>query len=379
MKVAILTNIPAPYRVSLFHHAQEHFSSMRVLFQSEMDADRPWEVRPDLSFDHAYLSEATLKVGGRTLRWNRGLGASLVKYKPDAVVAFGFSLGAFHCSRVSAGIGASFVSLNDGTAFTDPVRGMEARYRRWLLRDARGAIAASSLAASYYHLLGMKKDRVKVVELTTDLIRIRKDAAEPARRLAARKRWQLEGPTVCFVGRLIYTKRILDACEAFVRVKCRVPGAQLVIVGDGPERNAIATWVAQHGGDSIKLIGAVPPAEVVDVYAASDVLVFPATRERFGMVVIEALAAGKPVVSTRTCGAGIDLIRDGENGYLVDERDVGGMERALVKALTKPSFRCGEEFSAQVVAAHDVRVEAARFGEAVKELAGQKDGVARAS
>src|SRR5512139_2024237 len=69
------------------------------------------------------------------------------------------------------------------------------------------------------------------------------------------------------------------------------------------------------------MLGSGSWAEVLSVYAASDLMVFPVVREPYGMVVIEALAAGVPVVSTPECGAASDLVQDGWNGYVVPPGD----------------------------------------------------------
>jgi glycosyltransferase involved in cell wall biosynthesis len=377
MRLAVLTNIPAPYRVELFAHAGARFSAMKVLFQGRMDADRSWEAEPDLPFDHSYLPESALTIGGRRLRWNSCLSEELEAFRPDSVVVFGFSPVSCLATMIAGRLGAQFISLNDGTKYTDPTVGLEAFYRRQLLRRASGAIAASSLGADYFVRLGVPEDRIRIVELTTDLLKIRSEMQAPGRRAEARERWSLSGPTICFVGRLIATKRILDACEAFRHVRGAVPDAQMLIAGEGPERGAIEEWISLHQEERIQLVGGLEQDDVVNLYAASDVLVFPATRERFGLVVVEALAAGRPVVSTRTCGAGADFVRDGDNGYLVAEGDIKGIAGSLVAILTDtPHWGDLSRAADDVVERHDVRVEAERFADAIDYFARNVDAFA---
>jgi glycosyltransferase involved in cell wall biosynthesis len=367
MRVAIHTNIPSPYRIQLFHYAHLHMRDMRVTFQAEMGSDRPWESRPELMFDHAYLSTTEVRVGGRRVSWNHGLLKDLELFQPNVIVAAGFSLNVLACAIYSLRRRIALVSFSDSTPYTDPTSGAEAGYRRLLLRVAKGAIAASTLSRDYYVRLGMARDMVRIVELTTDLHRIRRESRDPGRRERVRRRWGLHGPTACFAGRLINSKCVLDACDAFSLVKASVPTAQLLIVGDGPEKARIQRWIESHRQGGVVLLDAVTPGEMVDVYSASDVLVFPAVRERFGMVVIEALAAGLPVIAASTSGAGADLLRDGENGIVVGERDVPAIANAMARLLGDPALRTRMSCKAMSVAEeHDVTIEAKRFVDAIQ-------------
>lgn len=131
-------------------------------------------------------------------------------------------------------------------------------------------------------------------------------------------------PLVGFVGRLVSLKNIPTLIRAFERLKER---AQLVIIGDGPERLALeammpdAVFAGFQEGDNL-----------LAWYNLIDILVLPSTREAYGAVTGEALMAGAKVVVSRKAGSS-SLIREGENGYIVDPQDVSAFEGRISRLL----------------------------------------------
>jgi glycosyltransferase involved in cell wall biosynthesis len=103
-----------------------------------------------------------------------------------------------------------------------------------------------------------------------------------------------------------------------VRERTSVP-FRCILVGDGPERARLERKVTESGmGDSIFFTGAMEPSEVVRAYLASDLFVFASTTETQGMVLLEAMAGGCPVVAVSSSGV-YDVIEDGFNGFKVPE------------------------------------------------------------
>jgi rhamnosyl/mannosyltransferase len=117
--------------------------------------------------------------------------------------------------------------------------------------------------------------------------------------------------------------------------------ARVVIVGDGPMRPALQTRAAAIGGDRVTFAGSVPDPELAALYHACDVFVLPSvTRaEAFGMVQIEAMACGKPVVSTAV-PSGVSWVNQHEvTGLVVQPGDAGGLAGAIQMLLANASLR----------------------------------------
>jgi len=135
-----------------------------------------------------------------------------------------------------------------------------------------------------------------------------------------------------FVGRLSVEKGVADLLAACTRLAERGVAFMLEIVGDGPLRAGLESAVQAQGlGDRIRFLGACPRVRLGALYRAADLTCVPSLSEPQGLVVLESLIAGTPVVGTRVGGIP-DAVRDGINGRLVPPVDPEGLADALVAA-----------------------------------------------
>jgi glycosyltransferase involved in cell wall biosynthesis len=132
----------------------------------------------------------------------------------------------------------------------------------------------------------------------------------------------IEGPTLAFAGRLTAQKSLDLGIEA-----ARRAGVALLIAGDGPDRAALE----QLG--HARFLGALPRQGVLELFHAADASLLSSSWENFPHTVVEALAVGTPVIATRTGGVA-EVVRDGENGLLVEPGDVAALAVAIDRFLT---------------------------------------------
>jgi glycosyltransferase involved in cell wall biosynthesis len=147
---------------------------------------------------------------------------------------------------------------------------------------------------------------------------------------------------VASVMRLAGRKRPHALVAVASRVRAALPPGvrlRLRVAGDGPERRALERSVERHGlGDAVELLGWRPPAEVRELFAASDAFVLPSILESFGLAALEARCAGLPVVAMRRAGPA-GFVRDGVEGLLAD--DDAGLAAALVRLALDDRLRAG--------------------------------------
>lgn len=144
-------------------------------------------------------------------------------------------------------------------------------------------------------------------------------------------------PIVLFVGRLVPYKGVDVLLEGLAGLE-----ACGLIVGDGPQRTALEARARELGIlGRVKFLGSVADVELAALYRACDVFVLPSVtrQEAFGVVQLEAMAAGKPVVST-DLGTGVGWVnRHGETGYVVPPADPVALREALRRLLADPALQ----------------------------------------
>jgi 1,2-diacylglycerol 3-alpha-glucosyltransferase len=144
-----------------------------------------------------------------------------------------------------------------------------------------------------------------------------------------------------YLGRVAFEKNIAFLIEMFVDVRRRVAGSLLVIAGEGPARQDLRRRAAGLGlGDDVRFVGYLDrDTELRDCYQACDLFVFASETETQGLVLLEAMASGLPVVSTVEMGTR-DVLRDGE-GCLVAPPEAGPFADRVVRVHDDCELRTG--------------------------------------
>lgn len=167
------------------------------------------------------------------------------------------------------------------------------------------------------------------------------------------------GSELLFVGRLASVKGL----PVLLRALAHVPDARLTLVGDGPERAELETLISELELEArVRLLGFQSQDAVATLLAESGALVLPSFAEGLPVVLMEAMAAGLPVITTKIAGVP-ELVRDGENGWLVSPGDEAGLRAALEGYLASPAraSAMGTAGRARVAEEFDAHIEARRL------------------
>lgn len=285
------------------------------------------------------------KLGHVPRRWREALRG----HAPRIVHAH-FGSAAVPASALARALGVPLVVTYHGVDITvAPSSERQRRARRAGFAAADAVIAVSQFIAQALRHNGCPEQKIHVHSIGIDTEHFAPGTAprDPA--------------TVLFVGRLVEKKGAIHLVRAMAAVRAAVPGARLVVVGEGSERPRLEAEAAARGVP-VEFRGVQPPAAVRAWMQRATVLCGPSIVERsgntegLGMVFVEAQACGCPVVVSDAGGARESLL-PGESGTLVPPADPEALAAALIPLLQDPGLaaRMGAAARAQVLDRFDLR------------------------
>lgn len=237
--------------------------------------------------------------------------------------------------------------------------------KSWLFVPYNGALYGSPRSGDYLRFLGFRAGRLASGYDAVSVERIRLlsgSAIAPGGTPFTRR-------SFVSVARLVEKKNLAVLIRAYAKYAADVADPRgLELLGDGPLEAELKELAVQLGvADRVTFRGFVQSAEVARTLANALALLLPSIEEQFGLVVIEAMALGLPVVVSDNVGARDELVRDQVNGFVVEANNVEGLARAMASLSADEALWAGMcRKSTELVGAGDV----ACFAKGVAELVG---------
>jgi glycosyltransferase involved in cell wall biosynthesis len=367
--VVYWNNMPAPYMVERFNAvARRGNVELEAWFSTRRASERSWRVdESEWEFRYRYLPG--VGRGEHPLAFPSPL---LGRRAPDLLVSL-YASPAFL-------LGAALARLRGArTAFWAEVTfDSWVRRRRWkealksvVLPWADGILTAGPDGRRYVARYGVPEQRVHVVPHVVDYRRYAERARDAAtERELIRERLHLRGTVFAYVGRLWHGKGVAQLLDAFAGLQQDESAeATLLLVGDGPEEASLRERSRALGLRNVVFAGFQQSDKLPELYAASDAFVFPTLGDPFGMVVLEAMACGLPVISTSAAGELDQRVVDGVNGFVVPPGDSRALKDAMARLLADPDRRAAMATAAvSTVAGQSPAVWAEAFERAVAAI-----------
>jgi glycosyltransferase involved in cell wall biosynthesis len=208
-----------------------------------------------------------------------------------------------------------------------------------IVEGASGALVTGTLARRSMIARGAPPERVRIFANTIDVEAFGERATRLARRRDELRETLGAGQddvVVLSVARLVPEKGLDVLIHAVA--EAGDPRLLLVVAGGGPERERLADLATVRGA-RLTLAGDLEWERIVEAYVAADVFALLSEREPWAVVVNEAAACGLPLVLSDRVGAAHDLLRDGENGFLVEAGDVEAAAAAFRRLADDPALR----------------------------------------
>jgi glycosyltransferase involved in cell wall biosynthesis len=341
-RVAFVSPEPTPYRSPLLDRvAASNGIDLTVVYAARTVAGRTWTVEPQ----HRAVFLDGVRVPGvrgvfrHDYPVTPGIWRALRDARPDCVVISGWStfaaqaaIGWCRARRVPYVL---LVESHDAGPKAGWRRHVKQTVVPAVVKGAASVLVTGSLARESMGALGAQPERIRVFANTIDVARF----GEQADRLAA-ERPRLRAATglepneteVVTVARLAPEKGI----DVLLRAADRA-GVGVLVVGEGPEQARLEALAEELGVPAT--FTSLPWDRVVEAYVTADVFALLSRHEPWGVVVNEAAACGLPLVLSDRVGAARDLLRDGENGFLVPADDAVAAADALRRLAQDPELR----------------------------------------
>lgn len=340
----LITNIPTPYRIPLFNKlAVLRNGDLTVLFAAMGYERRKWQIDP-ASFKFQYH---VLDSGGSynaqsqgMIFYFRGLVGYLWQHRPKMIVCSGFSVATTIVFLWCLITRSRYVIWSGATFKNSSATGLRAIQRRILARFAAGCIAYGTEAKQYLEVLGAKNVSTAINTVDTAFF----SESQPKQRTGL----------LC-VGEMQARKRLDLAIRASV-------GHDLTIVGDGPERDTLED-LAKSLGASVTFAGYEQREAIRDRLHSAACFLFSSERDIWGLVLVEAMAAGIPCIVSPHPSAVTDLIDDGVNGFIVDFEDTTAVRDRIdwLLANQAEAARIGNAGAETIKAQATIEISAKQF------------------
>lgn len=335
LKVSLLTNMVAPYRMPLFGELSKLVGTLRVLTCVDREIDRQWGVFETHEFSVIQLKGLTLNLknkngGWRIIHLKFGLLSELILHRPNVLVIGDASwtsfMGAFFCTV----LGIRYVVWNEITPSSKVSVGVVGMIRRWMYRRASSFVASGAHAKDFLLKQGCESSLIHIARNTVDndYYIAQRTLLEPHRPdIRARLGVGDQDFALAYVGQLITRKRVMEIIEAIATLPHDL-SVKFLIAGDGPLQDSLRLRAEQLGiGSKVVFLGYTVPNDLCRTYVACDGLILISDDEPWGMVINEALLFGKRFLCSSSVGAGAEFSPQG--GEVIS--DLAGLSSALEK------------------------------------------------
>ncbi len=361
MKVLYLSNIPSPYRVDYFNELGK-FCDLTVLFETESSTERneEWKKYRFEHFQGIFLKGKRINadtafcpgVGAYLKRGNYDFVIVTVLASPTALLA----VNALRRRKIP------YFYEGDG-GFAGKTTGLKAMLKRYIISHACKCFSTSAEFDRYCAAYGAKKENILRYPFTSvkreELLTAPLTREEKQRQ--KREFGVAEPCAAVSVGQFIHRKGfdlLLECCEKLPE------NVGVYIVGGKPTEEYLALQ-KRYGLKQVHFMEFMPKERLMRFFRAMDLFVLFTREDIWGLVINEAMANGLPVISTDRCIAALELIEQGENGFLVESENKKQMKEALLclaaseelrEKMSREALRSMERYTIENMAAEHMKV-----------------------
>ncbi|MBE9467755.1 MAG: glycosyltransferase family 4 protein [Bacteroidetes bacterium] len=304
MRIAVVTNIPAPYR-ELAHRelSKELEGEYKVFYCNKIEKDRSWKLKL-LQYDKEFLDSKNINIGKKNIYFNFSIWKKLNAYNPDVVITGGFVPTMLLAWFWSVKKHKKHIPYTDANLLTEKrLTSLHRFIRKKVYGKSNAFLSVGEKGKQFYESYNIAPANIfkspYVVDNNKFMVDIDKEY------------------DVIFSGQFIKRKMPLFFAEVAnilnTKYKCSV---KALILGNGQDKNKFINKLEQYAID-YTYPGFVQQDILPKYFAMSKIFLFPTERDAWGVVANEACAAGLPVITCDNAGVANDLVQHNYNGYVL--------------------------------------------------------------
>ena len=332
-KVLIVFNHPAPYKVRLFNELAKHFD-LHVIFERSSASDRNKKFYFEKEYDFKIHKIKGIKIGKENFISNQ-IVKHLKNNSYDLIIMNGYSQFAeMKAIRYLKMQNISYVLYINGGTIKEKEPKLKYKIKKYFISGAKYYLSPDEESNKYLIHYGAEKDKIFNYPYSTiyekEILREKPNKDENKKKLGIKY-----DKVFVSSGQLIKRKNYFSLVKEW---KNMPKNYGLYIFGDGKEKNKIAKFVKREKLENVILKGFTSHKEMFEFYKASDAFLFPSKQDIYGHVVNEALSQGVPIISSKNVNSSLHLIKENENGFLLNKFDSRSMLETIEKLSQKESF-----------------------------------------
>ena len=305
MKIALITNIPAPYRIPVYNKiAKELDNNFTVFYCAKIESNRKWSIG-ELRHNHIFLKERVFQYKDRYIYFNPEIWKRLKNYDPSVVITVGFNPTVLLGWLYAVIYRKKHIPMSDGWLKSEAnLSKLHFFIRKIVYKYSDAFIGVSKHTLSMFEHYGIPKEKIFQSQLCVDNKRFRQF-------ISTQKTYD-----VMFSGQFIESKMPFFFLEIVKKLKEYKRDLKILLIGSGSLEDKILRELNQSK-INYDFPGFVQQENLPKYYASSKLLLFPTRSDSWGIVANEACAVATPVITCDNAGAANDLIIDGVTGFVL--------------------------------------------------------------
>ncbi|MAG44559.1 hypothetical protein CL633_01590 [bacterium] len=323
-KILLIMNIITPYNIPVYNYLALKLENFEIYFLAKIESNRQWRICEKINFKYKILRGLNFYILKKDwgIHINPGLFFKLIKLNPDIVVIGGYDAPSYWLALLYCKIFRKKIVLWSGSTLLSSQYkyGLIGFGKKIFIKSADSYLSYGTKAKEYLEYFGAKPDFIINGYNTVDIKYFQK--CVQLKRHA--------NYIMLFVGHLAQHKGIKEALQALKLLK---NSPIFIIIGDGPKKENLKNYCQKHKLDKVHFKGYIQKHEIINYYSKADFLIMPSLREVWGLVINEALASGLFILASKYAGATYDLIKSGENGFIIDPYNIQDIKDKIIKVM----------------------------------------------